>query len=173
MAKLPAEVATTTMLLLVLVLGFGRPAFAQHDSNPEGVILAPRNATESQLRAEMGCTCGTCAHESLSKCTCSTADGMRRELRAQIDQGKTRDQIIAHFVGIYGGYQFLSSPPDEGFNRLAWLFPYALAGLGAVVGAFAVLKWSRRPATETPLDSPSVEDAGLRARLDQELENLD
>jgi cytochrome c-type biogenesis protein CcmH/NrfF len=173
MAKLPAEAATTAGLFLVLLLGLGRPAFAQHDQTPQGIILAPRNALESELRAEMGCTCGTCAHEALSKCACGTADRMRRELRAEIDQGKTRDQIITHFAGIYGGYQFLSSPPDQGFNRLAWLFPYAVAGCGAIVGAFVVLKWSRRHDTETPLDPASAEDTGLQARLDQELENLD
>jgi cytochrome c-type biogenesis protein CcmF len=174
LAKLPAEVATTATLFFLLVFGLGQPVFAQqHQENPQGVISAPRNALESELRADMGCTCGTCAHEPLSKCTCGTADGMRKALRAQIDQGKNRDEIVAHFAGIYGGHQFLSSPLDQGFNRLAWLFPYLLGGAGIVFTALKARKWSRRPAAAAAGTLQADEDPVLQARLDEELQNLD
>lgn len=173
LARLPAEVATTATLFLLLVLGLGQPAFAQHEENPQGVISSPRNTLERELRAEMGCTCGTCAHEPLSKCTCGTADGMRKALRAQIDQGKNRDEILAHFAAIYGGHQFLSSPLDEGFNRMAWLFPYLLGGAGIVFTALVARKWSRRPAVAGAGPLQADEDPALQARLDEELQNLD
>ena len=93
------------------------------------------NALEEQLRHEMGCICGTCAHEPLSKCTCGTAQKMRADLRAQIDQGKNRDEIIDRASSAcYGGQHFLTAPLDRGFNRLAWIVPYALAGAGIVLG---------------------------------------
>jgi len=50
-----------------------------------------------------------------------------------------------------------------------------LGGVGAVAGAFAVVKWSRHtaPASAASRPSDSTEDANLQARLDAELENLD
>jgi cytochrome c-type biogenesis protein CcmH len=98
---------------------------------------------------------------------------MRAELRSQIDQGRSKEEILAHFVAMYGGQQFLGAPIDKGFNRLAWLFPYALSGVVALVGAFVFIRRSRRPAG-APSDQPAhVEDAAMQARLDEELHNLD
>jgi cytochrome c-type biogenesis protein CcmH/NrfF len=158
--------------VLLLLFGFARPALAQHEVTPGAVISAPKNALESELRNEMGCTCGTCAHEALSHCTCGTAQGMRDELRSEIDQGKSKDQILAHFVGTYGGQQFLTAPLDRGFNRLAWLFPYALAGTIALVGGFVFIRKTRHPSSAPPEAKPA-EDAALQARLDEELHDLD
>ncbi len=97
---------------------------------------------------------------------------MRDALRTQIDLGKDKPEILSHFVAMYGGQQFLSSPIDEGFNRLAWLFPYALAGTVALVGGVVVIRKSRRTAVTTPEEKP-LEDAALQARLDEELQDLD
>jgi hypothetical protein len=67
----------------------------------------------------------------------------------------------------------LSSPPDEGFNRLAWMVPYA-AGVGgfALLGVVA-LRWSRRRVPGTSPDRPATADPALEARLDEELRDLD
>ena len=94
------------------------------------------------------------------------------ELRAQIDQGKTHDQIIEAFVGIYGGQQFLQAPIDKGFNRVAWLLPYALGATGIVALGFAAVKWSRHDATRTAEQTPAL-DAGVNERIDDELRDLD
>src|SRR6185503_8382236 len=66
MSRLPADAATTTaaLVLALLLSAAARPVFAQqHVDSPRGAVLAPRNALEKQLRDEMGCICGTCAHE--------------------------------------------------------------------------------------------------------------
>ena len=94
------------------------PVLAQHDVG-SGVLLTPLKPLEQTMREEMGCTCGTCEHEPLTRCTCGEAERMRAELRGQIDQGKNRDEIIANFMALYGGQQFLSSPLNQGFARLA------------------------------------------------------
>jgi cytochrome c-type biogenesis protein CcmF len=174
-ARLPAEAATTTLLLLLLLM----PAVvhAQHNTDASMVISAPKNDVEKRLREEMGCTCGSCAHEPLTKCTCGIAQRMRDELRQQIDQGKTREQILAHFTEVYGGQQYLSQPLNSGVGALAWLLPYALGASGALVVGVAALRWSRRDdrtATGSAArDSASAEDPSMRARLDDELRDLD
>ena len=65
-------------------------------------------------------------------------------------------------------------PLDEGFNRLAWLFPYLLGISGAVVVGTVAFRWSSREASVegVPL-AATVVDAKLAARLDDELRNLD
>jgi cytochrome c-type biogenesis protein CcmF len=173
-AKFPAEAAgATTAMVLLLLFSLARPVMAQqHLVAPGAVISPPKNALEQELREKMGCTCGTCAHEPLTRCTCGEAQSMRDALRTQIDLGKDKTEILSHFIAVYGGQQFLSAPLDEGFNRLAWLLPYALAGTIAVVGGLVVIKKSRRTAAAPPEEKP-VEDTALEARLDEELQDLD
>jgi cytochrome c-type biogenesis protein CcmF len=173
LAKLPAEVATTGagIVLALLLLAPASVSAQEHSVGQEGGIPPPRNEVEQRLREEMGCTCGTCAHEPLTKCTCGQADRMRAELREQVDLGKTRDQILAHFVSVYGGQQFLAAPIDQGFARLAWLLPYLMGATGIVMIGFAAMKWSRR--TDISPEAAPAMDPELETRLDDELRNLD
>src|SRR5579872_7435620 len=105
----------------MLMLGTISLSAQEHVEDPTAAIQPANTAMEQQLRQEMGCVCGTCAHEPLTKCTCSTAQHMRAQLRAELDQGKSHDQVVDAFIALYGGQQFLSAPLDRGFNRLAWL----------------------------------------------------
>jgi cytochrome c-type biogenesis protein CcmF len=172
-AKLPAEAAATTAFALLFLFVGAASVSAQmpHVANPSLAIAPSKNALEEQLRNEMGCICGGCAHEPLTSCTCGQAQEMRQQLRAQIDLGKTHDQIIEAFVGIYGGQQFLQAPIDRGFNRIAWLLPYFLGATGIVAIGFAAVKWSRHDSTR-PEQAPAL-DVDLNDRIDDELRDLD
>ena len=175
LAKMPAEAVTTTvaMILALVLVGAPRTASAQHVQGPPGSIDAPKSPLEEKMRDEIGCTCGTCAHEPLSKCTCSQAAQMREDLRAEIDAGKSHDQIVGSLVARYGGQQFLTSPIDEGFNRMAWLFPYLLGAFGVAGVGLVAVKWSKHSAGSTSADNTPPADAKMNERLDDELRNLD
>ena len=100
---------------------------------------------------------------------------MRGQLREQIELGRDRRQILDYFIATYGSQEPLGAPLDEGFNRLAWLFPY-LVGCGCLVGVgFVAVRWSRRSTAKgLAVDGTAVPiDAELDARLDDELRNLD
>jgi cytochrome c-type biogenesis protein CcmF len=172
LAKLPAEAATTTtaILLALMLTGFARTASAQHVETP-GSISEPTNALEQRMRHEIGCTCGSCAHEPLSKCTCSQAAEMRQDLRAEIETGKDHDAIVTSLIEKYGGQQFLVAPVDKGFNRLAWLFPYLMGGAGVIGVGFVAVRWSRH--THAAPGEAAPVDPELNERLDDELRNLD
>jgi cytochrome c-type biogenesis protein CcmH/NrfF len=97
---------------------------------------------------------------------------MRGELRAQVEQGRTHDEIISHFIALYGGQHFLRRPIDQGFNRLAWLIPYLVGATGLVVVGMTARRWSRQG--DRDASEPSApKDPGLEERLDDELRNLD
>jgi cytochrome c-type biogenesis protein CcmF len=176
LAKMPAEAATTAGMFL-LILGLASPVLAQqHVETGQSVPVAIYSPAERDLHRDLICMCGTCGRKNLAECTCATAAEMRGEVARLVKEGKSNDEVIQFYIAKYGSQEPLASPIDKGFNRLAWLFPYALGGVGAIAGAFVVRKWSRRSEAreeQAPIPSPSSEDAELQARLDRELEDLD
>ena len=65
----------------------------------------------------------------------------------------------------------LGAPVDQGFNRLAWLFPYLVGATSAIAVGFAAVKWSRKP--DDPAAAAAPLDSALEERLDDELRDLD
>ena len=187
-----ASGVTTTVLVLALALpGLAAPASAQVGAAPES--YAATTPLEADLQRRLVCTCGDCPHYTLADCRCSSppryvtaADGsqqlvsagaefMRGQLREQIEAGRDQREILDYFIAAYGSQEPLGAPLDEGFNRLAWLFPY-LVGLGCLVAVGGVaVRWSRRGTAAAIEAAPAPEtiDAELDARLDDELRNLD
>jgi cytochrome c-type biogenesis protein CcmF len=173
-AKIPAGAATTTLLLLFVLIPL--PVRAQHVENPQAVIVVPKSQLEKDLQNEIICMCGTCGRKRIGECTCSDAAAMREEVARLVAEGKTREQIYAYYIAKYGSQEPLASPIDEGFNRLAWFFPYLIGATGAASIAVVAFRWSRREAD--PDDAPkatqdSHDDPALRERLDDELRDLD
>jgi cytochrome c-type biogenesis protein CcmF len=178
LARLPAEAAAAApgILLLAALLGLAVPLAAQelapHASLGKTVLAVPQSDLERDLQGSIICMCGTCGRQSLSECVCSKAGEMRQEISGLVAQGKTKDEVIQYFVAKYGSQEPLAAPIDQGFNRLAWLFPYVVGAAGLVIAGFTAIHWSRRP------DAPRVEaaaqtDPTLEARLDDELSDLD
>ena len=55
------------------------------------------------------CGCGM----TLDSCYCDTANKMKSQIKQKISQGKTKDQIVADFIAIYGD-QVLVMPLKAG-----------------------------------------------------------
>jgi cytochrome c-type biogenesis protein CcmF len=166
--------ATTAALVLVLALS-SRPVFAQakpHIESPENAPKATTSELEKEMRREMVCICDTCPHYPLSECTCSEAAQMRAELSVQVAQGKDKDQLREWVVQRYGSQEPLGAPIDRGFNRLAWLFPFAVGGGAVAMVAMVAVKWSRRKASDGADALPQI-DPSVSERLDDELRDLD
>ncbi len=170
-----AEAVRTAVLLLALV-GASVPARAQGHDVVSAIDPNPlRNEVEQRVGQRLVCMCGSqgCGKEIVGTCACSFAAGMRGEIRALFDAGRTEEEVIQHYVNLYGSLEPLSSPPSEGFNRLAWLFPYLMGASGAVLVAAAAFKWSRRPRQVAADDIPAAGDREIEDRLDDELRSLD
>jgi cytochrome c-type biogenesis protein CcmH/NrfF len=105
---------------------------------------------------------------------CGGHEQQTARLRQLLSEGKDHDAIIATFVREFGGQDILSAPIDEGFNRLAWLFPYLIGTSGAAMIGFAAFKWTRLPHDPAQASAPAAPpDRALQARLDDELRDLD
>jgi cytochrome c-type biogenesis protein CcmF len=174
--RLPAHAASTAALTLVLTVIADTTAFAQHLGGSAGVQSSfyARNPLERQLQREIVCTCGSCGHAGIGECRkdpCPVSHQMRGELAAWIDQGKSHDEIIQAFVETYGSEEMLGAPIDQGFSRMAWLFPYLVGLTGAVSVGLVAVRWSHRGPTYMPETTPA--DPDVEERLDDELRSLD
>jgi cytochrome c-type biogenesis protein CcmF len=172
-AKLPAGAATTSLLIVFLLLPAA--ARAQHVTSPQSVPVVPRTPLEREVQKNIICMCGTCGRQLVSECTCAVAAQIREEIATLVNAGKTKEEIYQYYIAKYGSQEPLAVPIDKGFNRLAWLFPYLFGGSGALAVAFVALRWSRReiPSTAAETKAASAEELALQARLDDELRDLD
>jgi cytochrome c-type biogenesis protein CcmH len=127
-----------------------------------------------RLGHRLMCTCG--CNQVLLECNhvgCTTSDSMRAELTTMMKAGDSDDLIQQKFVAKYGAV-VLSAPTHTGFNRVAWIMPYAalLGGIALVV--LVVRRWSRRRVLATVSSSIDVSPEELdqfrrRARQETEL----
>ena len=82
-AKSGSDAASATATLLLIIFLASTPVFAQmHDPSTQNAPVGTASELEKQMRREMVCICGDCAHYPLSECTCSLAAKMRGERRA-------------------------------------------------------------------------------------------
>jgi cytochrome c-type biogenesis protein CcmH len=136
-------------------------------------ILVPEGHSQQTDRAKklgmnLMCMCG-CA-QVLVQCNhinCPSSAPMLKELDTHIAAGEEDNLVLQDFISKYG-VQVLSSPPNQGFNRVAWLLPgFAFAvGLGLV--ALVIGRWRHKDLYEHPGAQSSAAaispDALARAR---------
>ena len=174
-SKVPANAATTTLVLLLMLAGSAVGLRAQHVESAQTVAIIAKSPLEKDLYGEIICMCGTCGRKRVGECTCGVAEEMRVEISRLVAAGKTHDQIIEFFLAKYGSQEVLASPIDKGFNRLAWFLPYAAGMLGIVVIGGVALRWTRRPegGGDGTGVAPAPPNEAMESRLDDELRDLD
>jgi cytochrome c-type biogenesis protein CcmF len=169
LARAPANAVTTSLLLLSLLL-WPLGVAAQSGQN---VAPTQRSALHRQLESEIMCTCG--CNQPMGSCqmrpNCGHYDSQTAKLTAYLAEGMDYDAVRNAFAAEFGSQAILAAPIDRGFNRLAWLLPYAAAAVALFGIVVTARRWTRRsapaPAGETGLDP------ALDARLDDELRNID
>jgi cytochrome c-type biogenesis protein CcmH len=137
-------------LALVACLALGA-AFAQD------IVLDPRVfEIGNELR------CPTCVAESVGESSAAIAREMRQIIQEQLDEGRTRAEILAFFQDRYGDW-ILLSPPRRGVLLLVWLLP--IAAVVVAGGSLFVLmrRWRTAADTVTPVDAEGL--ARVRAAL--------
>ena len=133
------------------------------------LAAAPVNEdTVREIGTELRCV--VCQNLSVADSPSETANQMRGIIRERLAAGETSEQVKAYFVEKYGLW-ILLSPPKQAFTLLVWIAPFVALGLGLVLVAFTVRRWSRRPAA-VPAGIPEM-DAATRDRIHREMADLD
>jgi cytochrome c-type biogenesis protein CcmH len=97
------------------------------------------------------------------------ADKIRKEVREMVAAGKSRDEILDHYVAEYGE-RILAAPRAKGFNRLVYILPWLALLLGAWL-LVVLLKKLRAPVqTSTPAPMP---DARYTQAVEKEMKDLE
>lgn len=118
-----------------------------------------------------GCGCG----QVLLECNhvgCTMSDKMRNELAAGIQRGDNDDLILSNFVSSYGP-AILAAPIRGGFDRVAWIMPFAVLLLATGLAVWVVRLWKSRPSVvasaATPSAVPELDRFRAQARQETEL----
>jgi cytochrome c-type biogenesis protein CcmH len=118
----------------------------------------------SDIGHHMMCICG--CNQILLECNhvgCPASDGMRNELMVAVNRGDSDSLVEQSFVQKYGP-TVLAAPTNTGFDRAAWIMPFAALVLGFGLVVFVIRAWKNRPA-------PAIAD-GLRPVRGTELDHF-
>jgi cytochrome c-type biogenesis protein CcmH/NrfF len=99
------------------------------------------------LGHRMMCVCG--CNQILLECNhvgCTYSDRMREQLAAATQRESSDENILQTFVKEYGT-TVLAAPTMRGFDKLAWIMPFAVFLAGSLMAVFLIRNWkARRPA---------------------------
>lgn len=109
------------------------------------------------------CGCGM----MLDSCYCDAANEMKSQIEQKIRQGKTKDQIIADFIDVYGD-QVLVTPPKSGLELTLWTLPI-IASIG---GTIIIYQFARKkaPILTSEIKAPILE-VDLKKPKDEKIED--
>ena len=117
-----------------------------------------------------------CYSQQVSVHQSAAADEMRRDIRAQLEAGATRDQILDAYAARYGK-RILAQPPAEGFDLALYVAPLLVLLASVALVATVVVRFTGRTApSPTARDdhrSPGEPELELQHRLDDELRDMD
>jgi len=117
------------------------------------------------------CSCG----QVLMECNhvgCQYSDKMRGELKLAMDRGDSDDQVMNWFIHQYGPV-VLAAPTKTGFNRVAWVMPYLVLGLGLTLTGVFITRMAGRKQPAVPagtMGAGSEESDALRQRVREDTE---
>ncbi len=154
----PAIVSVLFMILLLLA----QTVAAQ---DPSTVTADDVNAVARDMY------CPVCENIPLDVCPTVACQQWRDEIRTQLQEGQTPEQIKASFVARYGD-RVVGTPEDPTLRALSLVTPWVVAVAALVVAVMTVVRWRRnRPGVRAAAAEAgeSLTDDAYRARLERDL----
>ena len=123
------------------------------------------------LGHKLMCSCG--CGQVLLECNhvgCPRSDGMRQELADGIARNDADSLILQAFVQKYGT-TVLAAPTTTGFNRVAWIMPFAALFAGLALAVAFIRRWGapRRVAAAALAAPAELDSFREQARRETEL----
>lgn len=141
-------------LIAALLMTLALAAQAETDLDKRAAAL------EEELR------CLVCQNQTIADSHAGLASDLRREVREQLAQGKSEQEVLDFMVQRYGDF-VLYRPPVKSTTWLLWFGPFLLLAAGALL-LVSRLRAARSRAAETPPSEEALQRA--RALLDNHKE---
>jgi len=134
---------------------------------------ADTDARFNKLGHQLMCMCG--CNQILLECNhvgCTYSERMRNELTAGLERGDSDSLVLQSFVQKYGN-TVLAAPTTTGFNRVAWIMPFAVFAAALALAVWFVRMWRSRavaqPVPAPKLDAAALDELRKKARLETEV----
>ncbi len=93
---------------------------------------------------------------------------MEEEIESFVKAGKSKNEILAHFVEQYGE-KILAAPVAHGFNLFAWIAPLMIAG----IGVFLLVMFIRNPKSSGRTTAKNDKEILFDKEIEKELKEFD
>lgn len=143
-----------------------------------GLMLAAGHAwaaptLEDQIQAiSSELMCPVCAGQTVAESGAQLAVQMRGIIRERLQQGQTREQIIAYFVAQFGE-GVLAAPPRRGIGLVLWLSLPLVLGIGFLVLRRFIRRSTTGGSAAPALSAPRPPTPDEAERIERELRDLD
>jgi cytochrome c-type biogenesis protein CcmH len=124
--KIQNNMRCISLLILTLVI-FGSLISTEPSQSQEKTLDDQVNEISHSL------LCPVCQGQSVAESNSNLANDMRQVIRKKLQEGQSRDEIVAYFIETYGE-TILGAPPAKGVNWVLWILP----GLAIVFGLFGI-----------------------------------
>jgi cytochrome c-type biogenesis protein CcmH len=132
------------MPALAVVLALALQGVAAAKDAPDVAGDPVLEARVMSLGAELRCL--VCQNQTIADSHAELAVDLRNQIRTQLQQGKSEDQIRDYMTARYGDF-VLYKPPLKPTTALLWVGPPVLL-LGALLGLFLMLRARQRARPE-------------------------
>jgi cytochrome c-type biogenesis protein CcmH len=162
--------------LVLVILAGGTLARAQDGGDTgQGPAAGPVSADDVNDVARR-LYCPVCENIPLDTCPTAACEEWRQEIRVQLTEGRTAQEIVDDFVGRFGD-RVVGTPQDPSLRALSLVTPWAISALALAGAGFVFFRWwgeTRRqranPAAPGPApDAPQATLDEYRARLEADL----
>ncbi len=139
------------LIALIMVVSIARTVYAQ-DGTTGAVTDDMVNAIAAKLY------CPVCENITLDTCGTAACADWRYEVRLQLEQGMTEEQIVEDFVRRFGD-RVVGTPLDPALRALSLVTPWLIIAGVLIVTAYVI---TRRNAAATPAPAPDAGSTGNR-----------
>jgi cytochrome c-type biogenesis protein CcmH len=147
-------------------------AYARDTNPPSTPVPVSDNAVN---RVAKQLYCPVCPNTPLDVCETQACQDWRAQIKDQLGQGWSDQQVIEYFVAQYGE-RVLAEPRRSGFTSFVWLLPVLAVAIGLVVLAQLMRQWKAQRAAAAAVVVPAAASADIPAevldRLEKELREI-
>ena len=116
--------------------------------------------------------CPVCPNTPLDVCETKACQDWRAQIRDQLSEGWTDQQIIDYFVAQYGE-RVLAEPQRKGFTSLVWFLPLIVVIVGVGIVYEILRNWRKqKPAPLRTVPAPEIPEAILK-KIEREIQEMD